>query len=66
MLLMQKDLPLLRSVIPLEFTAVLVKGRGNYLSMRRMNSASARTRRSAMRRSRSDAASANRWAAGTA
>lgn len=40
--LMQKDLPLLRSVIPLEFTAVLVKGRGNYLSLRRMNNAAAR------------------------
>lgn len=40
--LMQKDLPLLRSVIPLEFTAVLVKGRGNYLSLRRMNSAATR------------------------
>ena len=40
--LMQKDLPLLRSVIPLEFTAVLVKGRSNYLSLRRMNSAAAR------------------------
>src|SRR5262245_52157269 len=40
--LMQKDLPLLRSVIPLEFTAVLVKGRGNYLSLRRMKLASSR------------------------
>lgn len=37
--LLQKDLPLLRSVIPDEFTAVLVKGRGNYLSLRRMNAA---------------------------
>ncbi len=37
--LMTKDLPLLRSVIPDEFTAVLVKGRGNYLSLRRMNNA---------------------------
>ncbi len=40
--LMQKDLPLLRSVIPLEFTAVLVKGRGNYVSLRRLNSAMTR------------------------
>ena len=40
--LLNKDLPLLNSVIPLEFTAVLVKGRGNYLSLRRMNSAVAR------------------------
>ena len=30
--LMQKDLPLLHSVIPIECSAVLVKGRGNYLS----------------------------------
>ena len=27
---MQKDIPLLKSVMPEEFTAVLVKGRGNY------------------------------------
>lgn len=33
--LMSKDLPLLNSVIPREFTSVLVKGRGNYLSLRR-------------------------------
>ncbi len=37
--LMQKDLPLLNSVIPREFSAVLVKGRRNYLSLRRMASA---------------------------
>ncbi len=37
--LMQKDLPLLRSVMPQEFTAVLVKGRSNYLSLRRMRTA---------------------------
>lgn len=37
--LMRKDIPFLRSVMPIEFTAVLVKGRGNYLSLRRMNNA---------------------------
>ncbi len=37
--LMGKALPLLHSVIPLEFTAVLVKGRGNYLSRRRLKNA---------------------------
>ncbi|MDG2220777.1 MAG: helicase C-terminal domain-containing protein [Rubripirellula sp.] len=37
--LISKDIPLLNSVIPLEFSAVLVKGRGNYLSLRRMNRA---------------------------
>jgi ATP-dependent DNA helicase DinG len=41
--LIQKDLPLLRSVMPQEFTAVLVKGRSNYLSMRRMETALARS-----------------------
>lgn len=33
--LMSKDLPLLNAVIPREFTSVLVKGRNNYLSLRR-------------------------------
>lgn len=37
--LMQKDLPLLNSVIPREFTAVLAKGRRNYVSLRRLDSA---------------------------
>ena len=40
--LIQKDLPLLNSVIPLEFAAVLVKGRHNYLSLRRLKLAAAR------------------------
>ncbi len=40
--LMEKDLPLLNAVIPEEFTAVLVKGRGNYLSLRRLKLASER------------------------
>ena len=40
--LMQKDLPLLRSVMPVEFSAVLVKGRGNYISLRRLDGALAR------------------------
>lgn len=34
--LIEKDLPLLNSVIPREFSSVLVKGRGNYLSLRRL------------------------------
>jgi ATP-dependent DNA helicase DinG len=41
--LIAKDLPLLNAVIPREFTAVLVKGRRNYLSLRRMESALARS-----------------------
>src|SRR5262245_15965285 len=41
--LMQKDIPFLASVIPLEFSAVLVKGRHNYLSLRRLKLATARS-----------------------
>ena len=37
--LIQKDIPLLNSVIPLEFSAVLAKGRGNYVSLRRLKQA---------------------------
>ncbi len=37
--LLGKDIPFLRSVTPVEFTAVLVKGRGNYLSLRRLKNA---------------------------
>ncbi len=37
--LLNKDLPLLNSVIPREFSALLVKGRGNYISLRRLESA---------------------------
>lgn len=41
--LVGKDLPLLNAVIPREFSAVLVKGRRNYLSLRRMDLALARS-----------------------
>ena len=37
--MLQKDIPFLNSVIPLEFTAVLVKGRVNYVSLRRLKNA---------------------------
>ncbi|MDG2385335.1 MAG: helicase C-terminal domain-containing protein [Pirellulaceae bacterium] len=40
--LMTNDLPILNSVIPREFTAVLVKGRSNYLSIRRLMNAADR------------------------
>src|SRR5262249_35690727 len=33
--LIRKDIPFLHSVMPQDFRAVLVKGRGNYLSLRR-------------------------------
>ncbi len=40
--LLNKDIPLLRSVMPEEFTAVLVKGRSNYIGLRRLAQASKR------------------------
>jgi ATP-dependent DNA helicase DinG len=40
--LIGRDLPFLNSVIPLEFTSVLVKGRQNYMSLRRLQLASER------------------------
>jgi Rad3-related DNA helicase/REP element-mobilizing transposase RayT len=40
--LIEKDIPLLQSVYPDEFTAVLVKGRGNYLCRRRLEQTRAR------------------------
>jgi len=40
--LLQNDLPFLRAVMPEEFSAVLVKGRSNYLSLRRLEAAAAR------------------------
>ncbi|NNF43302.1 MAG: ATP-dependent DNA helicase [Phycisphaerales bacterium] len=40
--LIEKDIPLLNAVIPEEFSAVLVKGRGNYVSIRRLKLASER------------------------
>lgn len=41
--LIHKDIPFLNSVIPLEFSAVLAKGRRNYVSLRRLNSAWSRS-----------------------
>jgi len=40
--LIDKDIPLIRSVYPDEFTAVLVKGRSNYLCQRRLEQARGR------------------------
>ena len=37
--LLDKDLPFLRAVMPQEFSAVLVKGRSNYISLRRLDAA---------------------------
>lgn len=41
--LMSKDIPVLNSVIPREFSAVLVKGRSNYISLRRLDNAVSRS-----------------------
>src|SRR5947208_5691064 len=41
--LLEKDIPLLQAVMPEEFTAVLVKGRSNYISLRRLEAAAARS-----------------------
>ena len=41
--LIERDIPFLQSVLPIEFSAVLVKGRGNYISLRRMQRALARS-----------------------
>jgi ATP-dependent DNA helicase DinG len=40
--LVEKDIPLLQAIYPDEFTAVLVKGRGNYLCQRRLEQSAAR------------------------
>ena len=37
--LIAHDIPFLQSVLPVEFSAVLVKGRGNYISLRRLDKA---------------------------
>jgi Rad3-related DNA helicase/REP element-mobilizing transposase RayT len=42
--LIAKDIPLLASVYPDEFAAVLVKGRSNYLCLRRLDQATRRSR----------------------
>jgi ATP-dependent DNA helicase DinG len=41
--LVRKDIPFLQSALPHEFTPVLVKGRGNYISLRRLRSAQQRS-----------------------
>lgn len=41
--LISKDIPFLNSILPLEFSAILVKGRRNYLSLRRLEAAWARS-----------------------
>ena len=40
--LISRDIPLLAGVLPVEFSAVLAKGRSNYISLRRLAGAIAR------------------------
>ncbi|CAK9095194.1 Probable ATP-dependent DNA helicase YoaA [Durusdinium trenchii] len=42
--LIHRDIPFLNSVLPVEFSAVLVKGRSNYVSLRRLKGAFERSR----------------------
>lgn len=42
--LISRDLPLLNSILPVEFSAVLVKGRSNYVSLRRLKGALEKSR----------------------
>lgn len=42
--LIHRDIPFLNAVLPIEFSAVLVKGRGNYISLRRLKGAIDRSR----------------------
>jgi ATP-dependent DNA helicase DinG len=64
--LITKDLPLLRSVIPCEFSAVLVKGRGNYISLRRLELARQRAKSLLSdERDVQDLERLNAWAAGS-
>lgn len=42
--LLTKDIPLLQSVLPVEFSAVLVKGRRNFVSLRRLQAAAERSK----------------------
>ena len=61
--LVRKDIPFLQSVMPQPFNAVLVKGRSNYLSLRRLRGAQQRARRAAGRAGRRSS-SCSRSAAG--
>ncbi|HUU82269.1 MAG TPA: helicase C-terminal domain-containing protein [Phycisphaerae bacterium] len=62
--LVEKDIPFLAAILPVEFSAVLVKGRGNYISLRRMQRA--QERRQVLFETAGDAAEMERivrWAA---
>jgi len=63
--LIGKDLPFLRSVLPQEFDAVLVKGRSNYVSLRRLESAAARAGSTAGSEEAKQLEELRGWSAGT-
>ncbi|MEM1011076.1 MAG: helicase C-terminal domain-containing protein [Planctomycetota bacterium] len=64
--IVDKDVPLLRAATGEEFTAVLVKGRGNYLCLRRLDSASRRqSSLFASEQERSSLADLEAWASET-
>ncbi len=42
--LYNKDIPFLSGILPFEFSSVLMKGRGNYLCLRRLRAAASRTK----------------------
>ncbi|MCA9064970.1 MAG: DEAD/DEAH box helicase, partial [Planctomycetaceae bacterium] len=46
--LINHDIPFLQAVLPVEFSAVLVKGRGNYISLRRLGKAIDRSRQKSL------------------
>ncbi len=62
--LINKDLPFLEESLPIEFTAVLAKGRGNYLCRRRLEFA-IRRRRLTFDESSSELELISRWAVQT-
>jgi ATP-dependent DNA helicase DinG len=64
--LIHKDIPLLNAVLPREFSAVLVKGRRNYLSLRRLESALKRAKQTFQSPEEfSELMALNAWAKGT-
>ncbi|MBI4567639.1 MAG: helicase [Planctomycetes bacterium] len=63
--LVSKDIPFLKTVLPREFTAVLVKGRSNYLCRRRLDQAQEGARELFMPDRRAELARVLAWSAAT-
>jgi len=60
--LISRDIPFLNSILPVEFSAVLVKGRGNYLSLRRLSQAREKSRTLFESEEQSQLQSVHNWA----